>query len=38
MNTELPRMMDNYIKSRSKGLEATIPQDIKQRIRQAPTQ
>jgi len=38
MNTELPRMMDSYIKSRSKGLEATIPQDIKQKLRQAPTQ
>lgn len=36
MNTELPKMMDNYLKSRAKGLESVIPQRLREVVPQAP--
>ena len=38
MNVELPRMMDNYVKSRAKGLQPSIPQEIKEKLGQTPRQ
>ena len=38
LNVELPRMMDNYIKQRSRGLEASIPQELKEKMQQVPRQ
>jgi len=38
MNVELPRMMDNYIKQRAKGLQGVIPQDVRQKAEEAVRQ
>jgi uncharacterized protein HemX len=38
MNVELPRMMDNYVKSRAGQLQPMIPQEVKDKLRQAPAQ
>jgi uncharacterized protein HemX len=32
MNVELPRMMDNYIKQRAKGLQGVIPQGVREKM------
>jgi hypothetical protein len=32
MNVELPRMMDNYVKSRAKGLQGAVPPEMLQKI------
>ena len=38
MNTELPRMMDNYVKSRAGQLQPMIPQEIKDKLKKSPNQ
>jgi uncharacterized protein HemX len=36
MNAELPKMMDNYVKTRAKGLESVIPQQLREAVPQTP--
>ena len=36
MNVELPRMMDNYVKSRAGQIQPMIPQEVKDKLRQPP--
>lgn len=38
MNAELPRMMDNYIKKRAGQIQPMIPQEVKDKLKQAPIQ
>ena len=38
LNVELPRMMDNYVKSRAGQLQPMIPQEVKDKLRQPPPQ
>jgi citrate synthase len=38
MNVELPRMMDNYIKQRAKGLQGAIPQEVREKAKEAVNQ
>ena len=38
MNVELPRMMDNYVKQRAGRIQPMIPQDVKEKLKQAPLQ
>ena len=38
MNVELPKMMDNYIKQRAKGLQGAIPQEVKEKAKEAANQ
>lgn len=38
MNVELPRMMDSYVKSRAGRIQPMIPQEVRDKLRQAPPQ
>ncbi len=38
LNVEMPRMMDNYIKKRAGQIQPMIPQEVKDKLRQAPAQ
>ncbi len=38
MNVELPKMMDNYIRQRAKGLQGAIPQEVREKAREAVDQ
>ncbi len=38
MNLELPRMMDNYVKSRAGKIQPMIPEEVRDKLRQAPSQ
>jgi citrate synthase len=38
LNVELPRMMDNYVKSRAGQLQPMIPQEVKDKLKQPPPQ
>ena len=38
MNTELPRMMDYYVKSRAGQLQPMIPQEVKDKLKKSTSQ
>jgi len=38
MNVELPKMMDNYIKQHAKGLQGAIPQEVREKAKEAVNQ